>query len=350
LVTPLKIAGRLVGPGYPCFIIAEAGVNHNGNLERALEMVEAAAAGGADAVKFQTFRAEEVATTEAPKAAYQRKATNQDQSQLDMLRSLELTPEHHESLNACCHEKGILFLSTPFDKTSLDFLASMGMAAIKVPSGEITNLPFLKQVGEKGLPVILSTGMSNLAEVDLAVDALRQAGCASLALLHCVSNYPADPADANLRAMSTMAERFALPVGYSDHTMGSEVALAAVALGACIIEKHFTLDRSLPGPDHMASAEPKALADMVAGIRKVEAALGHGRKEPAPSEADTKAMARRSLVAARDIAAGEILTPEAVTFKRPGTGLGPDRWQEVQGRRAKQNIAVGTLISLEMLS
>ncbi len=350
MVTPLKITGRLVGPGYPCFIIAEAGVNHNGNLERALAMVEAAAAAGADAVKFQTFRAEEVATTEAPKAAYQMKATGRDQSQLDMLRSLELTPEHHESLHARCREKGILFLSTPFDKTSLDFLASMGMAAIKVPSGEITNLPFLKQVGEKGLPVILSTGMSTLDEVDLAVDALRQAGCASLALLHCVSNYPADPADANLRAMSTMAERFALPVGYSDHTMGSEVALAAVALGACIIEKHFTLDRSLPGPDHMASAETKELAALVAGIRKVETALGHGRKEPAPSEADTKAMARRSLVAARDIAAGEMLTPDVVTFKRPGTGLGPDRWQEVQGRRAKHHISAGMLISLEMLS
>jgi N,N'-diacetyllegionaminate synthase len=350
LVTPLDIAGRLVGPGHPCFIIAEAGVNHNGSLERALALVEAAAAAGADAVKFQTFRAEEIASAAAPKAAYQKQATGPEQSQLEMLKALELKPEHHQALKQRCRKKGILFLSTPFDSASLDLLVGMGMAAIKVPSGEITNLPFLKQVGGKGLPVILSTGMSTLDEAAFAVAALQQAGCPSLTLLQCVSNYPADPADANLRAMATMAQRFNLPVGYSDHTMGPEVALAAVALGACIIEKHFTLDRSLPGPDHMASAEPTELAELVAGIRKVESALGHGRKEPAPSEADTLAVARRSLVAARDILAGEVLTADAVSLQRPGTGLSPDRWQEVQGRKARQPIAAGTLISMEMLS
>jgi N,N'-diacetyllegionaminate synthase len=350
LVTPLNIAGRLVGPGHSCFIIAEAGVNHNGSLERALALVDAAAAAGTDAVKFQTFRAEEIASAAAPKAAYQKQTTGPKQSQLDMLKALELKPEHHQALNQRCREKGILFLSTPFDSTSLDFLVGMGMAALKVPSGEITNLPFLNQVGKIKLPVILSTGMSTIAEVALAVDTLQQAGCASLALLHCVSNYPADPADANLKAMVTMTQRFGLPVGYSDHTMGPEVALAAVALGAYIIEKHFTLDLSLPGPDHMASAEPEELSALVAGIRKVESALGHGRKEPAPSEADTKAAARRSLVAARDILAGEVLSIDAVSFKRPGTGLGPERWQEVLGRKAKRQISAGTLISLEMLS
>lgn len=350
MVTPLEIADHLVGPGHPCFIIAEAGVNHNGSLERALAMIDAAAQAGADAVKFQTFRAEKVASTGAPKAAYQEKTKDQAQSQLDMLKSLELKPEQHQPLARHCVEKGLLFLSTPFDKPSLDFLAGMRMPVIKVPSGEITNLPFLTQVGEKNLPVILSTGMSTLDEVALAVDALRQTGCPSLAILHCVSNYPADPTDANLRAMHTMAERFGLPVGYSDHTMGSEVALAAVAMGACIIEKHFTLDRGLPGPDHKASALPDELADMVAGIRKVEAALGHGRKEPAPSEANTKAVARRSLVAVRDIAAGEVLTAELIATRRPGTGMSPQRLHEVLGSKASRSIPAGALLKPEMLS
>lgn len=350
MAVEINLAGRVLGPGRPCFIIAEAGVNQNGSLEQALEMVEAAAKAGADAVKFQTFRAQEVATAEAPKAAYQKETTGQTQSQLDMLKSLELKPEQHEPLAKRCREKGLLFLSTPFDKPSLDFLAGMGMAAIKVPSGEITNLPFLTQVGEKSLPVILSTGMSTLEEVALAVETLRQAGCPALALLHCVSNYPAAPADVNLKAMLTMAQRFGLPVGYSDHTMGNEVALAAVAMGACIIEKHFTLDRTLPGPDHKASALPDELAEMVAGIRKVEAALGHGRKEPMPSEADTKAVARRSLVAARDIAPGEELTAELVAIRRPGTGMAPQRLPEVLGRIAGRAIPAGALLEPEMLS
>lgn len=346
----MNLASRLLGPGCPCFIIAEAGVNHNGSMERALEMVEAAAMAGVDAVKFQTFRAEEVATAQAPKAAYQKMTSNQAQSQLEMLQSLELKPEQHDPLARRCCEKGLLFLSTPFDKPSLDFLAGMRISAIKVPSGEITNLPFLAQVGGKHLPVIMSTGMSTMDEVALAVDVLQKAGCPSLALLHCVSNYPADPADVNLKAMTSMAQRFDLPVGYSDHTMGCEVALAAVALGACIIEKHFTLDHSLPGPDHRASILPHELSDMVAGIRRVEAALGHGRKEPMPSETDTRAVVRRSLVAARDIAAGEVLTAEAVAIRRPGTGMTPQRLTEVLGRKTSRAIAAGTLLAPEMLS
>lgn len=350
MVKAFQIAGRLVGPGHPCFIIAEAGVNHIGSLEQAMAMVDAAAKAGADAVKFQTFRAEEVATAGAPKAAYQKENTGQIQSQLDMLKSLELKPEQHQPLARRCRERDLLFLSTPFDKPSLDLLAGMEMAAIKVPSGEITNLPFLTQVGEKSLPVILSTGMSTLDEVALAVDILQRAGCPALALLHCVSNYPADPADVNLRAMKTIAKHFGLPVGYSDHTMGNEVALAAVALGACIIEKHFTLDRSLPGPDHKASAEPHDLAELVSAIRKVESALGHGRKEPAPAEADTRQAARRSLVAACHIAAGQVIREDMVAIKRPGIGMAPQRIKEVLNRKAKQPIPAGALLKSEMLS
>jgi N-acetylneuraminate synthase len=349
LVSAIAIAGRRVGPGRPAFIIAEAGVNHNGETDRALALVEAAAQAGADAVKFQSFLAGEVAAPSAPKAAYQERATGPGQSQYEMLKALELAPEDHRLLAERCRRLGLVFLSTPFDLPSLELLAGLGMPACKVPSGEITNLPFLRRVGAVGWPVILSTGMSELEEVALAVETLSAAGCAGLALLQCVSNYPAEAADANLRAMATLAERFGAPVGYSDHTLGIEVALAAAALGACIIEKHFTLDRGLAGPDHAASAEPAELAALVAGVRKVEAALGDGLKRPAPAEADTRAAARRSLVAARDIAAGERLEPEAVCLRRPGTGLAPGRLGEVLGKRARAAIAAGALLRLEDL-
>jgi N,N'-diacetyllegionaminate synthase len=350
VVRPLDIAGRLVGPGQPCLVIAEAGVNHNGSLERALAMVDAAAQAGADAIKFQTFRAEEVVTEQAPKAAYQKQTTDADQSQLAMLKSLEISPSDHQALVERCKQRNVIFLSTPFDLPSLDLLASLGLPAYKIPSGEVTNLPFLSRVGAMGRPVILSTGMSNMGEVDTAVRELQKAGCHELALLHCVSNYPAEPSDVNLRAMSTLADKFQMPVGFSDHTLGNEIALAAVALGACIIEKHFTLDRSLPGPDQRSSIEPDELAALVAGIQKVEAALGHGRKESAHSEGNTKAVARRSLVAARDIAAGEVISEELVAIKRPGTGLAPSRLEEVLGMKVKRDIPVGTLLSMEMLN
>lgn len=350
MVRPLNIAGRLVGPGQPCLVIAEAGVNHNGRLDLALELVDAAAAAGAEVVKFQTFRAEEVASPLAPKAAYQEETTGRNESQLAMLKALELAPADYGAIRDRCRERGLIFLSTPFDVASADLLAELGMPAFKVPSGELTNLPLLSHIGRQGRPVILSTGMADLDEVGVAVNALRAAGCVELALLHCVSNYPADPAQVNLRAMAALAEAFGLPVGYSDHTQGLEVPLAAVALGASIIEKHFTLDRDLQGPDHRASATVDELTALVAGVRKIQAALGHGRKEPAPDEASTRAVARRSLVAAMDIPAGALLTSAMVAIQRPGTGLAPAMLEKVLCRRAAVAIPAGTLLSLEMLA
>ena len=346
----VDIADRKVGPGQPCFIIAEAGVNHNGSLELARQLVEVAARAGADAVKFQTFKAARLVTPDAPKADYQLQTTDAAESQYDMLRQLELSPEAHKELMAYCQRQGILFMSTPFDEESADFLADLGVAVFKIPSGEITNLPFLDHVAHKGKPMIVSTGMAYLGEVEAAVHIIEQAGNRSFVLLHCVSIYPADPADANLRAMQTMATAFGVPVGYSDHTPGIEVALAAVALGACVIEKHFTLDRSLPGPDHRASLEPDELTALVRGIRTVEAALGHGRREPAASEANTAAVARRSLVAAKDISAGTVLTEEMIAIKRPGTGLPPAMRPYLIGRTVQMTVPAGALFTLEMLA
>ncbi len=338
-----------IGPGQSTFIIAEAGVNHNGSLEMARQLVEVAVQAGANAVKFQTFKAERVVSPQAPKAAYQLETTDEAESQLDMVKRLELSFDAFRELFAYCQQQGILFMSTPFDEESADFLADLGVPAFKIPSGEITNLSFLAHVARKGKPMIVSTGMAYLDEVRTAVSTIEKTGNRDLVLLHCVSNYPANPADANLRAMITMAEAFDVPVGYSDHTLGIEVSLAAVALGACAIEKHFTLDRSLPGPDHRASVEPDELTALVRGIRKVEAALGHGRKEPSASEIKMTAVARRSLVAAREIPVGSTITEGLIAIRRPGTGLPPAMLGQVLGRKAKQDIPAGTLLSLEML-
>lgn len=348
-IKSLNISGRPVGPESPCFIVAEAGVNHNGSMDIARGLINAAKSAGADAVKFQTFRAERLATRHAPKADYQKSLTDSAESQFDMLKRLELSNADHCVLADYCEKKGILFLSTPFDEESADFLDKMGMGTFKIPSGEITNLRFLEHVARIGRPVILSTGMSNLDEVRRAVDTFKKAGNSNLAILHCVSNYPANPEDANLRAMATMQRAFALPVGFSDHTPGVEVALAAVALGACILEKHFTLDRKMPGPDHRASLDPEELTTMVRGIRTVESALGDGLKKPVPDEAGTADVARRSLVAASDIPAGTILAGEHLQLRRPGTGLSPSMENRVVGKIMKQFIAAGTLIRLEML-
>ena len=345
----LDIAGRKVGSGQPCFIIAEAGVNHNGDLSLAKQLVDVAVEAGVDAVKFQTFKAECISTSSAPKADYQRQTTDATKSQYEMLRSLVLSAEAHHDLKAYCQKKGILFLSTPFEEESADFLDALGVPAFKIPSGEINNLPFLEHVARKGKPMIISTGMSTLEEVEAAANAVRKTGNQDLVLLHCVSAYPADPKDANIRAMQTMAATFNLPVGYSDHTLGIEVALAAVALGACVIEKHFTLDRDLPGPDHRASLEPDELAELVRGVRIVEASLGHGRKEPAPSEANTAAVARKSIIAAKDIPAGTRLTGDVMAIKRPGTGLAPTMLSHLVGRITTRNIRAGTMLSLDMI-
>jgi N,N'-diacetyllegionaminate synthase len=348
--TTLRIGQRNIGRGEPVFIIAEAGVNHNGDLALARQLVDVAAHAGADAVKFQTFKAEKVVSPQAPKAGYQLQTTGADESQLELVKRLELPFEAFRELFVYCQDKGILFLSTPFDEESADFLDALGVAAFKVPSGEITNLPFLTHVARKGKPLIVSTGMSYLGEVETAVRAIVEAGNRNIVLLHCVSNYPADPSDANLRAMRTLSAAFGMPVGFSDHTLGLEVALAAVSLGACMLEKHFTLDRNLPGPDHRASLEPDQLKALVQGIRNVEAALGHGRKEPAASETNTAGAARRSLVAGRDIPAGTMLSEEDIALKRPGTGLPPALWPYLLGRTARVAIPAGTLLTLEMLT
>ena len=350
MVKAINVAGRMVGPGHPCFIIAEAGVNHNGEIEKALQLVEVAAKAGADAVKFQTFRAENLAIPEAPKAEYQTLVTGETESQLDMLRRLELPPHAYRELEKYCRQQNILFMSAPFEEESADLLEDLGLPVFKIPSGEVTNLPFLAHVARKSKPLILSTGMATLEEVRAAVDTIKETGDREIILLHCVSNYPVDPADANLRAMHILGSAFGVPVGYSDHTLGIEVPLAAVALGACVIEKHMTLDLSLPGPDHQASLDPQEVAEMVRGIRVVEAALGHGRKQPAACEASIAAVVRKSLVASRAIPVGSVLTEDMVSIKRPGTGLPPGMRSRVLGRRVTRDVKEGTLLSMDMFA
>lgn len=344
----MKIGGRTIGSGSPCFLIAEAGVNHNGNLGMALQLVDVAVTAGVDAVKFQTFSAARVVVRNAPKARYQKEATGSDQSQFEMLRKLELSLKAHRKIKTYCQKRGILFLSTPFDEESSDLLEDLDVPAFKIPSGEITNLPFLAHVARKGKPLVVSTGMSTMGEVESAVAAIRLAGNLKIALLHCVSAYPAQAADANLSAMQTMAKAFGVPIGYSDHTLGTDVALAAVALGAQILEKHFTLDRSLPGPDHRASLEPDELRMLVRGIRTVESAIGHGRKEPMPAEADVAEVSRKSIVAAHDIPAGALVTRDLLMMKSPGTGWPSSMLGQVVGRVTTKNIPADTLLTEEM--
>ncbi len=344
------IGQRKVGVGESCFIIAEAGVNHNGSLKLARRLIDVAVDAGADAVKFQTFKPEKVCSPLAPKATYQLQNTGTKESQLEMGKKLELPFEAFRELQSYCKSKGVLFLSTPFDYESADFLAELSVPAFKIPSGEITNLPFVEHIARKRRALIASTGMSTLDEVGKAVETIRATGNHELVLLQCVSNYPAQPSSVNLRAMHTLAEAFGVPVGYSDHTRGMEVAIAAVALGACVVEKHFTINRDLPGPDHRASLEPDELASMVRSIRNVEAALGDGQKQPALEEANTAAVARRSLVAASYITAGTVLTEDLVAILRPGTGLSPAMRPQLVGRRTRNDIEAGTLLTLDMVA
>ena len=329
-------------------IIAEAGVNHNGDLELAKQIVKAAANAGADLVKFQTFTAERLAIDSAPKADYQNQTTDQKQSQFSMLRQLELTAEMHEQLIVYCSKQGIGFFSTGFDLQSVDYLASLGADRFKIPSGEITNLPYLRHVGAFGKPLILSTGMATLGEIEAALDACEIAGTprSRITVLHCNTEYPTPMQDVNLRAMCSIRDAFGVAVGYSDHTLGIEVPIAAVALGATVIEKHLTLDRNWPGPDHKASLEPDEFAVMVRAIRNIEQAMGDGIKRPSPSEAKNKPIARKSLVAARSIKAGERFTPENLTAKRPGTGVSPMRWDTAMGRTATRDYGADEMIEL----
>lgn len=337
-------------------IIAEAGVNHNGSLPMAREMVYAAKRAGADYVKFQTAVPELVISSIADKADYQKTTTGADESQLDMCRKIHLPLDDYRELKELCREVGIGFMSTPFDLVSVDFLAQLGQDWMKVPSGEITNLPYLRAVAKAGIPVILSTGMSTLDEVETAINVLTGSSDKyssestltrdDIIVLHCNTEYPTPMSDVNLRAMLTIGERLGVTVGYSDHTRGIEVPVAAAAMGARVIEKHFTLDNTLPGPDHKASLTPDQLADMVSAVRNVELALGSADKGVSPSEGKNKPIARKSIVAARDIKKGEVFTDENITVKRPGNGISPMCWDEVIGRTANRDFPYDSLIEI----
>jgi N-acetylneuraminate synthase len=347
----VTIAHKTIGEGSPVFIIAEAGCNHNGDINRAKKLVDMAVEAGADAVKFQTFITDELVTQQAEKASYQKKNTgNAKESQSAMLKKLELSFDNFKTLKVYCEHKDIIFLSTPFDHRSVDFLDELEISAFKIASGEITNVPFLSYIACKKKPVILSTGMSTLEEVEKAEATLRQTHNAELVLLHCTSEYPAPAEDVNLRAMDTLYHRFKLPVGFSDHTLGSAIALAAVALGASVIEKHFTLDRSLPGPDHRASLEPHQLKALAKDIRSVEKALGNGIKKPSLSEAKTRLFARKSIVTATPIKKGQLLTESNLTVKRPGTGVSPLQWDKVIGRKALRDFEKDELIEIGQIA
>lgn len=327
-------------------IIAEAGVNHNGSLELAMEMARKAKEAGADIVKYQTAVPELVISKFAEKAEYQKQQTGAGESQLEMVRRIHFDFEGHRKLKAYCDSIGITYLSTPFDLPSIDFLESMDPPFYKIPSGEITNLPYLEKIAGLKKPVILSTGMCEMAEIQAALEVLRAGGCPRVTLLHCNTEYPTPYADANLRAMEDLARQTGCPVGFSDHTLGIECDIAAAALGAVVIEKHFTLDRNMEGPDHKASLEPDQLAAMVQAVRHVEQALGSGHKAVTASEAKNRPVARKSIVAARPIRAGETFTAENLTTKRPGDGVNPMLWHQVLGQKAKRDFAEDEKIEL----
>jgi N,N'-diacetyllegionaminate synthase len=320
-------------------IIAEAGVNHNGSVELAKQLIDIAVAAGADFVKFQTFIAEEGITQKSKKAEYQLDTTDKKETQFEMIKKLELDREAHEELTQYCSKKAIQFLSTAFDHPSIDLLNELNLPLFKIPSGEITNLPYLRHIGEMGKPVILSTGMANMKEIASAINILEKSGTPkeNITVLHCNTSYPTPMEDVNLKAMLTIRDNLNVKIGYSDHTLGIEVPIAAVAMGACVIEKHFTLDRDMKGPDHKASLIPNELNDMVHAIRNIEKALGEGIKSPSSSELKNISVARKSIVAAKNILKGEIFKADHLAAKRPGTGISPMRWDEIIGKVAKRN-------------
>lgn len=349
LAREFRIGEHVIGGAPTPFIIAEAGVNHNGNMAIALALIDAAVDAGADAIKFQTFKADKLVTKNAPKANYQKNNSKPEESQYEMLKALELNEAQHQELMFYSLKRDIVFLSTPFEEESADMLERLNVPAFKLPSGEVTNIPFLEHVARKNRPIILSTGMSELLEVEEAVRSIRRSGGTQLALLHCVSAYPAPASQVNLRAMNTLASRTGCLIGFSDHTEGMEIACAAVALGACIIEKHFTMDRDLPGPDHKASLVPNELKAFVSAIRKVSSALGTFDKQATDAESDTARVARKSLVAATNLVAGSTLDASSIAVRRPGTGLRPSMIADVCGRTITRNINEGDLIRFEDL-
>jgi len=351
VIKPVQIGDRLVGPEQPCFIIAEAGVNHNGDMNLARRLIDAAAEAGADAVKFQSFVTEELITSEAPKAAYQVETTGEPGSQYEMLKALEFSADQQAELKAHCERVGILYLCTPYEGTSVDMLDRMDVVAFKIASTDTTNIPFLRYIASKGRPVILSTGMSTLGEVEQAVDTLCAGGLdGKIIILHCTSEYPAPISEANLRSILTMQQAFGCRVGFSDHTPGVGASPWAVAVGAHMIEKHFTLDRNMVGPDHRASLQPDELATLVQTVRDVEAALGDGIKRPMPTEVPNKPLMRRSLVARRSIHVGEMIAPEDLTCKRPGFGLAPSLFDRVIGKLAALDIPKDGVLTLSSVN
>ena len=326
------------------FVIAEAGVNHNGDIEIAKQLIDAASEAGADAVKFQTFQADSLVCRTAKKAEYQLETTDRTETQYDMLKKLELTPQMHRELIEHCSKKNIMFLSTPFDLESIKLLSELGMQIYKIPSGEITNLPYLREIAKQQKKIILSTGMSSMDEVKATVTVLKENGARDITLLHCNTQYPTPVQDVNLLAMVRMREETGLPVGYSDHTLGIEIPIAVTALGAEVIEKHFTLDKNMEGPDHKASLEPDELKQMVEGIRKIELALGNSIKQVSESERENVATARKSIVALANIKKGEIFTETNLTTKRPGNGISPMRWDEFIGTAADKDYEADEMI------
>ena len=356
----IVVKNKCIGPGYPVFIIAEVGVNHNGKLSLARKLIDAAAKAGADAVKFQTFSPDTLVTKSAEKAEYQKKKENKanppkatpfkkggigEETQYEMLERLMLPREYHSKLKRYAEQKGLIFLSTPFSLSDAEFLRKLGVPAIKVGSSDTNNIPYLRAIAKWNLPLILSTGMSDTNEIREAVRTVKNSGNAKLILLHCTTNYPTPFSEANLRAIQTLQKVFNIPVGFSDHTVGTEAAVAAVALGASVIEKHFTLNKNLPGPDHKASLEPGELDILVRQIRNIEVALGTGRKMPFPSELKTMKVARKSVVTTRKMLKGEIFCNEYnISAKRPGTGLSPKYLTEIHGKKATRDIPVDTVI------
>ncbi len=345
----IQIANYKLGPSFPAFIIAEAGVNHNGDLAQAKELICAAKESGADCVKFQTFKAGRVASLNAPKASYQLKSTDPGESQIDMLSELELKEEDYPKLLRTCEEEEIQFLSTPYNFEDADFLDGLGVPAFKIASGQLVEHPFLEHVAKKGKPVILSTGMGTLKEVEEAIKVIHETGNDRIVVLQCTTNYPSHIEDANLRAMVTMRDRCRVLTGYSDHTCGNTAAIVAVSLGACLIEKHFTLDKGLPGPDQSSSADPREFPEFVRLIRETEKCLGTPDKKPSPQEMKNIQGMRRSLVASQDIFAGIVINWDNVTFKRPATGITGNQSHLVLGRKARQDIPADTLITPEMI-
>lgn len=334
----IRIADKEIGPGRPVFIIAEVGVNHNGDLFQAKKLVDAAIRSGADAVKFQTFKADLLVTHTGRKAKYQSDNEKKEGTQQEMLRRVELSYEDFAQLHSYCDERGIIFLSTPFEQGSAKFLFELNVPAFKVSSSDLSNIPFLRTIGEYGKPVILSSGMSTMAEIKDAIDMVIATGNEEIALLHCVSNYPTRPADLNLRVITTLKERIHKPIGFSDHSMGTYAAVAAVALGATIIEKHITLDQNAQGPDHKASLNPEEFKELVTAIRSTELALGSGEKFLSDEEVENRAVARKSLVASVQIDKGSIIEPRMIEIKRPGTGIPPKFLDQVVGKRVTRDI------------